>query len=76
MGTNLPVTQREYQFFSEETLLSTTDSASHIAYADAALIGTRGDTPDELMGQPHNKVRSEDMSAEALPTWGAASQRP
>jgi hypothetical protein len=49
--TNLPVTQREYQFPGEETLLSTTDTASQISYANAAFIRTRGFTPDELMGQ-------------------------
>ena len=30
MRTNLPVTQREYQFPGHETLLSTTDVTSHI----------------------------------------------
>jgi len=66
MRTNLPVTQREYQFSGEETLLSTTDTASHITYANAAFVRTSGFAPDELMGQPHNMVRHPDMPVEAF----------
>ncbi len=66
MRTNLPVTQREYQFPADETLLSTTDTSSHISYANAAFIRTSGYLPDELMGQPHNMVRHPDMPAEAF----------
>ena len=66
MQTNLPVTQREYQFPGNETLLSTTDTASHISYANAAFIRTSGFSTDELMGQPHNIVRHPDMPAEAF----------
>lgn len=66
MRTNLPVTQREYQFPGNETLLSTTDTASHISYANAAFIRTSGYTTDELMGQPHNMVRHPDMPVEAF----------
>jgi aerotaxis receptor len=64
--TNLPVTQREYQFPGTETLLSTTDTSSHIAYANAAFIRTSGFATDELMGQPHNLVRHPDMPVEAF----------
>jgi aerotaxis receptor len=66
MRTNLPVTQREYQIPSSETLLSTTDSSSHITYANAAFVRTSGFDLDELMGQPHNLVRHPDMPAEAF----------
>jgi aerotaxis receptor len=66
MRTNLPVTQREYQFPGTETLLSTTDTSSHIAYANAAFIRTSGFATDELMGQPHNLVRHPDMPVEAF----------
>ncbi len=66
MRTNLPVTQREYQFPADETLLSTTDTSSHISYANAAFIRTSGYLPDELMGQPHNMVRHPDMPVEAF----------
>jgi len=66
MRTNLTVTQREYQFPANETLLSTTDMASHITYANAAFIRTSGFSADELMGQPHNMVRHPDMPVEAF----------
>ena len=66
MRTNLPVTQREFQFPDGETLLSTTDTASHITYANAAFVRTSGYSVDELMGQPHNLVRHPDMPAEAF----------
>jgi len=46
MRTNLPITQREYHFPAHETLLSTTDTASHISYANAAFIRTSGFTRD------------------------------
>ncbi|QKO22060.1 PAS domain-containing methyl-accepting chemotaxis protein [Rhodoferax sp. BAB1] len=66
MRTNLPVTQREYEFSSSETLLSATDTSSHIKYANAAFIRTSGYRVDELIGQPHNLVRHPDMPAAAF----------
>ena len=66
MRNNLPVTQREYQFPDDETLLSTTDAASHITYANTAFIRTSGFSTDELIGQPHCVVRHPDMPAEAF----------
>lgn len=66
MRTNLPVTQNEYQFPGNETLLSTTDTASHITYANAAFVRTSGYSTDEILGQPHNMVRHPDMPAEAF----------
>ena len=38
MRTNLPVTQREHDFPADATLMSTTDTLSHITYANAAFI--------------------------------------
>ena len=66
MRNNLPVTQQEYLFPQGETLLSTTDTSSHIVYANAAFIRTSGFESDELMGQPHNMVRHPDMPTEAF----------
>lgn len=66
MRTNFPVTQHEYQFSDDETLLSTTDTSSHISYANAAFIRTSGFSVDELMGWPHNLVRHPDMPVEAF----------
>ena len=65
MRNNQPVSQREYDFPAHETLLSTTDTSSHITYANAAFIRTSGFDLDELMGQPHNLVRHPDMPPEA-----------
>ena len=66
MRTNLPVTQQEYPFPAHETLLSTTDTESHITYANAAFVRTSGYAVHELIGQPHNLVRHPDMPAEAF----------
>ena len=66
MRTNLPVTQRAYEFSHSETLLSTTDTNSIINYANASFIRTSGFDQAELMGQPHNLVRHPDMPVEAF----------
>ena len=66
MKTNLPVSQREYQFPGTETLLSTTDNSSHIAYANAAFVRTSGFSMEELLWQPHNLVRHPDMPVQAF----------
>lgn len=63
---NQPVTQQEYQFPSGETLLSTTDTSSHISYANAAFIRTSGFSAEELLSEPHNLVRHPDMPVEAF----------
>lgn len=66
MRSNFPVSQKEYEFPGSETLLSTTDTSSHITYANAAFIRTSGFEPHALMGQPHNMVRHPDMPQEAF----------
>ena len=66
MRANLPVSQREYTFADDETLLSTTDAQSHATYANAAFVRTSGYTTEELAGQPHNLVRHPDMPQEAF----------
>jgi len=66
MRTNLPVTQREYDFPASATLMSTTDTQSHITYANAAFIAVSGFERDEILGQPHNIVRHPDMPTQAF----------
>jgi aerotaxis receptor len=66
MRLNEPVTQREYEFPDDATLMSTTDTQSHIVYANAAFIEVSGFTREEIVGQPHNLVRHPDMPAEAF----------
>ncbi len=66
MRNNLPVTQREFDVGEGMTLMSTTDTSSHLTYANAAFVHVSGFSSDELIGQPHNLVRHPDMPAEAF----------
>ncbi len=66
MRQNLPVTQREYGFPAEATLMSSTDTSSHITYANEAFIKVSGFERDEIIGSPHNMVRHPDMPREAF----------
>jgi len=66
MRTNLPITQREFDFPSDATLMSATNVNSHICYANEAFIQVSGFERDEIIGQPHNLVRHPDMPAEAF----------
>ena len=58
MRTNHPITQREFDFSDDATLMSATDPQSHITYANAAFIAVSGFDHDEIMGQPHNMAVS------------------
>lgn len=66
MRPNLPVTQREFEFPHDATLMSTTDTQSHITYTNAAFIQASGFDAEDLEGQPHNIVRHPDMPREAF----------
>ena len=66
MRQNLPVTQREYDFPENATLLSTTNVDSHVAYANESFLAVSGFTAEEIVGQPHNLVRHPDMPREAF----------
>ncbi|HHR5860530.1 TPA: methyl-accepting chemotaxis protein [Providencia alcalifaciens] len=66
MRINEPVTQKEYTFNCDETLMSTTDPDSYINYANDAFIDVSGFTLDEIQNQPHNLVRHPDMPQEAF----------
>ena len=66
MRNNQPVTQRDYPFPDSVTLMSTTDTQSHITYANAAFIDVSGFSREEIVGQPHNAVRHPDMPAQAF----------
>lgn len=66
MRTNLPITQRAYDYPDDMTLMSTTDLESHLTYANAAFIEVSGFEREELMSQPHNMVRHPDMPVEAF----------
>ncbi|MDF3881641.1 methyl-accepting chemotaxis protein [Cupriavidus basilensis] len=66
MRNNQPVSQREYELPENATLMSTTDTSSRIAYANAAFVDVSGFTREEIQGQPHNIVRHPDMPVEAF----------
>lgn len=66
MRTNLPVTDREFHFNEDATLMSATDTESCITYANAAFMKVSGFTSGELINSPHNMVRHPDMPVEAF----------
>jgi aerotaxis receptor len=66
MRSNLPVSQREFSFSPDETLVSVTDLKGRITYCNPAFIHVSGFAKDELLGQPHNLVRHPDMPEEAF----------
>nr|HRK56611.1 methyl-accepting chemotaxis protein [Burkholderiaceae bacterium] len=66
MRVNLPITEQEYDYPANETLVSTTDTKGRITYCNPAFIRTSGYGAEELIGQPHNIVRHPDMPAEAF----------
>jgi aerotaxis receptor len=63
---NQPVTQHEFDFPADATLMSTTDTQSHIVYANSAFVAASGFQPEDLIGQPHNLVRHPDMPTQAF----------
>jgi len=66
MRINLPVTQHEYPFPPDQTLVSVTDLKGRITYCNQAFIDVSGYTREELLGQPHNLIRHPDVPAEAF----------
>jgi aerotaxis receptor len=66
MRNNQPVTQREFSFPPEQTLVSVTDLKGRIVYCNPSFIAVSGFSRSELLGQPHNVVRHPDMPAEAF----------
>jgi len=74
MRTNLPVTQREYAFPPNETLVSVTDAKGRITYCNSAFVHVSGFQREELLGQAHNMVRHPDMPPEAFRDMWATIQ--
>ncbi|GAB3361979.1 MULTISPECIES: methyl-accepting chemotaxis protein [Giesbergeria] len=66
MRTNLPVSNQEFDYSSDEFLMSTTDPQGRLTHCNAAFIRVSGFSMEELMGQPHNIVRHPDMPPEAF----------
>lgn len=61
MRKNTPITSIELQIPDDATLMSTTDTRSHITYANEAFVNVSGFSREALLGQPHNIVRHPDM---------------
>lgn len=66
MKNNMPVTQHEYSLNDNAILMSTTDTQSHITYANSAFITASGFEEGQLTGQPHNIIRHLDMPPAAF----------
>lgn len=66
MRRNSPVTQNEYLLNDGTTLMSTTNTQSHITYANSAFIAASGYKEEHLIGEPHNVIRHPDMPPEAF----------
>lgn len=66
MRNNQPVTQTEFDYADDATLMSVTDTQSRITFANAAFVAVSGFDRDEIIGQPHNMVRHPDMPKEAF----------
>ncbi len=66
MKRNTPVTQKELLLNEGTTLLSTTNTHSHITYANNAFIDASGFTEDQLVGEPHHIIRHPDMPPAAF----------
>ncbi len=66
MRQNFPVTQKEFHFAADATLMSTTDTHSNIVYANDAFVAVSGYRREDIEGQPHNIVRHPDMPVEAF----------
>lgn len=65
MRKNLPVTDNEQTFSSNQKLISSTDLKGKIRHCNSAFIEISGFSRDELIGQPHNIVRHPDMPSAA-----------
>src|SRR3990167_5593807 len=66
MKDNQPITQRDYPFPADVTLMSTTDTQSYITYANEAFVEVSGYGREDILGQPHNLVRHPDMPTQAF----------
>lgn len=66
MRSNLPVTNREYDYPDGEFLVSKTDAKGRITYANSIFVELSGFTTEELIGAPHNIVRHPDMPTVAF----------
>ena len=74
MRINHPVSQRNYDFPADQTLISITDTKGRITYCNDDFVAVSGYHREELLGQPHNLLRHPDMPAEAFRDFWATIQ--
>lgn len=75
MRQNLPVTGNEYVLPPQRPMVSKTDLAGRITYANPAFVEASGYSQDELLGAPHNLVRHPDMPPAAFADLWQTIQR-
>ncbi|WP_024537479.1 methyl-accepting chemotaxis protein [Comamonas badia] len=66
MRVNLPVTQNNFDYPSDEMLVSSTNTKGELTHCNPAFARVAGFEYDELIGQPHNIIRHPDMPAAAF----------
>ncbi|AOU97465.1 hypothetical protein BI364_05290 [Acidihalobacter yilgarnensis] len=66
MKRNLPISGREQSFAPDEQLISSTDTAGVVTYANEVFLKVAGFSADELVGKSHNLVRHPDMPQAAF----------
>lgn len=66
MRNNLPITQNEYVLPDDEVIITHTDTASRITYANPGFLRSSEFSLEECLGQPQNIVRHPDMPAVAF----------
>lgn len=66
MRINEPVTQAEYVLPEGEVIITHTDRASRITYANPAFLTSSEFTLEECLGEPQNLIRHPDMPREAF----------
>ncbi|HEY1043701.1 MAG TPA: methyl-accepting chemotaxis protein [Telluria sp.] len=71
MRNNLPVTNTEYVLKDHQTVVSKTDLAGNIIYANQDFIDISGYSAEELIGAPQNILRHPDMPREAFADFWA-----
>ena len=66
MRINLPVTQREYLYPADASIVSATDLSGDITYVNETFVRISGYEREELIGQPQSLIRHPDMPREAF----------
>jgi len=64
--SHAPLTGKRVKFLPDQDLVSKTDLAGNIIFANKAFVNISGYSYQELMGAPHNIIRHPDMPASAF----------